>query len=236
MKFKTFVICLIFNFLLTLLAVKAGEIEDIAVFRIRVVADQYYQTKKQNWQKDDSEKTAVIKNGDWKNDLIDLIDCVNKKFEEQGIKVKFEIAEILSWEAEEKTTNMQEAMEDLIKKISLEDCDLVIGLTAKSLSADSKGGYYSLQNYILVKDYSLFVFRQNTLVRENKSSWTLATLLHEIGHYFLGSSHSDNPESIMNEGWPSGFKEDFLKDEIELINKIAPKIKKEKIGAFRLDK
>lgn len=234
MKFKILVTCLIFNFLLVSTAIRAEGINDIAVFRVRIAADQYYQTKNQSWQKDDLDKT--VKNNDWRNDLADLIDCINRKFEEQGIKVKFEIAEILSWQIEEKIASIQESpedlIEDLVKKISLGDCNLVIGLTAKVFSGEGiNGGLYSSQKYILVKDYSLFVIQGDILIRENRHSWTLALLLHEIGHYFLGVIHSDNPESIMHKAWPSGYKEDFLKDEIELINKNMTEIKKAKVSA-----
>ncbi len=229
MKFKVFLFGMVLYFLWLPYLVRSEEkngtkeIEkdrkDIVVFRVKIAADQYYQTKVQSWQKDDSNKSAFMKDNDWKNDTVDLIGCVNRKFKEQGIKVKFEIAEILNWHAEEEITNLRESLEDLIKKISLKNCDLVIGLTAKAFPAGENGGYYNIQNYILIRDYSPFISRGNMMIRENKNSWTSAILLHEIGHYFLGSSHSDNPESIMNEGWSSGFKEDFLKEEIELINK-----------------
>ncbi len=209
---RRIIIGLIFCFFWSPCLLWAEDSGGIIIFRAKVAADQYYQTKSQNWQKDGLYKTAVIKNDGWKDDLIDLTGCVNRKFEEQGIKVKFEIAEIVNWQTEEKITSMIESLEDLEKKISLGNCDLVIGLTAKMFSKEGSGGLFKSQNYILVKDYSLFVLRQNMLVRENKSSWALATLLHEIGHYFLGLIHSDNPESIMNGAWPSGYKEDFLKE------------------------
>lgn len=227
MKPRVFSIILILCFLFILYPPRTeGSDDDIIVFRIAIAGDQYYQARNQNRQ--NSNETAIIRNDDWKNDLIDLIGCVNRKFEEQGIKVKFEIAEIVSWRTEEEIATINESLSDLIKKISLGDCDIVIGLTAKAFSENDKGGLCSSQKYILVRDYSLFVPKEDTMVRENKGSWTFAILLHEIGHFFLGITHSDNPGSIMHEAWPSGYKEDFLKEEVELINKNAPEIKKRK--------
>ncbi len=234
MKPRAFPIFLILCFLFIPYLLWARESGEIATFRIVVAADQYYQVRSWNWQGDGQNKDTDVKNDNWKNDLLDLIGCINRKFEEQGIKVKFEIVEILSWRVEEETGDMYEAIADLKKKIFLGDRDLVIGLTAKTFFKENNaGGLYSTWNYILVKDYSLFVLRENALVRENEHNWTLAELLHEIGHYFLGSSHSDNPRSIMHEAWPQGYKEDFLEEEIELINKNALEIKKTKNDALK---
>lgn len=234
MKSKAFSIVLILCFLFIPYLLWAQESGGITTFRIAIAGDQYYQKRSQDWKKDSSDEIAAIKSDDWKNDLADLIFRVNRKFEEQGIKVRFKITGILNWQTEDKIASIYECMDDLIKKIPLKDSDLIIGLTAGIfLEEEKKGGLYSPEKYILVKDYSLLAFKENKMVREHEHSWTLVILLHEIGHFFLGISHSDNPESIMHEAWPSGYKEDFLEEEIDLINKNASEIKKMKINAIK---
>ncbi len=202
------------------------KVNEIIIFRVKIVADQHYQTKSRDWRGnyylDDYD---VLPSENWKIDLVDLIECVNKEMERGGIRVKFEVAEISEWQAKEKPKTIDELLDDIIAKIPIEKHDLVIGLTAFTFPFKSeKAGLCSYRNYILVRDYSPFIIRDGAMFRDDGDSWTLAILLHEIGHFLLGPSHSDNPESIMNGKWQTGFKKEFLWEEIELINKNAAEV------------
>lgn len=220
---KFFLAVLAVLVVLTPFHLQANQGNDLTVFQVKIVADQFYRNK---FTADKQSQADSLEN--WKKDLIELIDCANQELQKQGAKVKLEIVEIAEWEiSEEKKLTMLEALRDLLNKISDDNYDLIIGITNKEFPPTEQVSGYQWENFILVKDNSHLVLKNEGWRRENKKSATLLILLHEIGH-FLGLEHSDKEESIMH---ATSLGSKFLKEEIELINKNAPKIKKLKSNA-----
>ncbi len=236
MKIRFLIFCLTFFLLATAHLLQGleylGDEErqsgEITFFQIKIAADRHYIARSAKWYGEPDEYFNVPQNENWKGDLEDLINCANKRFDEQGIRVRLEIVEIMEWHVAEENATLRESLEDLVKKISSSDCDLVVALTAKSFTGkDEKGGFCDFRGYVLVRDFSPFFLKGNALVRENDDSWTLAMFLHEIGHYFLGPAHSNNSNSLMCGDWPGGIRQYFLEEEVEYINKVASTVKKE---------
>ena len=176
------------------------------VFRVKIAADQYFQIvrEKENWQ-----KSAAA-----------LMARINQELQNQGVKAKFEIAEISLWLINEKSETLEEALYDLQMKFPKGDHDLVIGLTRKKFSPKcDAGGYYIFPGYIVARDYAEFDFNGNEITAFK--NWTLNILIHEIGHFF-DLDHTNNPDSIM---YPKALGDKFLEEEIETINEKAREMK-----------
>lgn len=167
----------------------------------------------------------------------DLMKNVNDDFKKQGARVQFEIAEISKWQIKEDIESLRLALDVLMDEAPRCDYDLVIGFTDRPYN-DKKGGYYDNPGYILIQyNPRFFVYEEESpesgVAAVREKSWNMIMIMHEVGH-FLGLSHSDNPASIMRSERVPGARQDlFLKEEIEIINKMAPIVKKEKKGALR---
>ncbi len=224
MKIKILFVVSILYFLLIPHLLWAKE-EDITVFRVKIVVDQYYLLKTQGLEKD---FCTVGSSGDWQKLLSGRIERINRECEASGLRVKLEIAEISSWQIGEEVSILLEALRELERKVDKGECDLVIAFTSKifpDLEENRFGGYYGTPGYILLKDKCL-------ISQKGRSDWEIKLgelwisriLKHEIGHFF-GLGHSNISKSVMHDNWSEDLHQDFLMGEIEFINEIAPRIK-----------
>jgi len=109
---------------------------------------------------------------------------VSRHFERE-FGLRFTVAEVSFWRAEQGVESFDELFIDLHRKVDRGGCDIVIGLTACQIPRrDLLGGASYKNGYILIRWAPP---RQNL-------TWLLT---HELGHLF-GAVHTKNPRSAMN--------------------------------------
>jgi len=121
--------------------------------------------------------------GKWKIDMRQAVNSASRIFNKK-FGIKFQIKQYEYWKPEKTRTAFPDLLVDLQKKVTLDECDIVLGLiTSDEKRINSSGISCYISGYILVR------------YLESKY-WLRSVLLHELCHIF-GASDLMEKGSIM---------------------------------------
>jgi tetratricopeptide (TPR) repeat protein len=119
----------------------------------------------------------------WRKDIKKLISISSETFKDK-FGVEFRIIAWESWTPGKNLYSLQAVLEDLKRKVSPGEADIVVGVVAPSYANDPPAG---------IADYF-----QGCVLLKLVNSWALAPIvLHELGHIF-GAVDLDETGSVMN--------------------------------------
>ena len=147
--------------------------EEPYTITVKLLADNKEPTLQRIWEKRYRDRLAAA------SDIIE--GCCN---------VRFKIVAIDTWTSNDDIHDLNQLMEEFMRKVRPEPAQLVIGFTAqfRSLREDKHigGARGPFCPYILIREWG----------RQVTDPERLEILTHELGHY-LGAVHSPEPKSVM---------------------------------------
>ena len=145
----------------------------------------------------------------WRSDINWLITNASQEFEKR-FNISFRIGLLDSWVPENAHNTVFGLLNDLRKKVSQENYDIVLGLTAQhGIAQGPSGAATYLHGYILLNESKLWESKSKTFMK--------SLLLHELCHLF-GAVDLNEKSSIMNSENP-GSKFDEFTRRIILLNR-----------------
>lgn len=140
---------------------------------VKLLADNKEPTLQRIWEKRYRDRLAAA------SDVI-----------ERCCGVRFKIVAVDTWTSNDDIHDLNQLMEDFMRKVRPEPAQLVIGFTAqfRSLRDDKHigGARGPFCPYVLIREWG----------RQVTDPERLEILTHELGHY-LGAVHSPEPKSVM---------------------------------------
>ena len=157
----------------------------VRIVRLKVVADEEFR-----------------KNGDWRFEIKRHVANASRVFEDE-FGIGFEIRTIDSWNSDNLQNTIVDLLNDLRKKVSLDEHDAVLGFTDQPRDGSGLGGVASyLKGYVLLR-------------RMKSSAFMDRMIVHELGHLF-GAIDLNQPDSVMSRQNPGPQFDEFSKRIIRL--------------------
>ncbi len=179
---------------------------------VKLLADNKEPTLQRIWEKRYRDRLAAA------SDVI-----------ERCCGVRFKIVAVDTWTSNDDIHDLNQLMEDFMRKVRPEPAQLVIGFTAqfRSLRDDKHigGARGPFCPYVLIREWG----------RQVTDPERLEILTHELGHY-LGAVHSPEPKSVMRpdlsdrQSRARGFQITFDARNTEVLRVVSEELRKRPLG------